>query len=201
MPDNKLENKIREHVGEIFGRSKEPPAGHRGRFEQRLKELRVDSETVSRKGAGCPVRVEEDGYTGNTASVEPSEQSGIVQKTGKVISLKKWLVASVAVAAVVSVFLFLSDLSYGSQPSPELADVRNYYNMQLEEQVDVTRQLVQHVDKAHREALLANIEQIENEPVPVVQIPDDEYIVLIADVYTNKIETLQNLQNIIRENI
>jgi hypothetical protein len=42
------------------------------------------------------------------------------------------------------------------------------------------------------------VEFIENKPVPDIQIPDDEYIILIASFYTRKIETLQNIQNIIK---
>ncbi|MDR1221902.1 MAG: hypothetical protein LBL07_03365 [Tannerella sp.] len=166
MSDSKLEQKIREHFGEIFGSDLELPSGHRERFERQLKSA---------------------GQRGRDA-----------QKAGR---LKKWLIASVAAAAAVTGFLLLTDPSAESRSGPELADVRNYYSMQLEEQVDATRQLIRHVDEAHREELLADIEQIENEPVPDVQIPDDEYIVLIAGVYTKKIETLRNLQDIIRENI
>jgi hypothetical protein len=163
MPENRLERKIREHAGEIFGSGAALPAGHRERFEQRLK-------PAGRTGKGA-------------------------RKPG---GLKKWLIASVAAAAsAVAGFIFLPDSRSGS----ELSDVRNYYNMQLEEQIDVTRQLIRHVGESGRKELLAGIEQIENEPVPDVQVPDDEYIVLIAEVYTEKIETLQQLQNIIREHI
>jgi hypothetical protein len=174
MPDNRLENKIRKHAGEIFGRDTELPSGHRGRFEERLKMLHA-----SRRTGNCRER-----------------------RNGLRIRLKKRSIASVAVAAaVVAGFVFLPDPSAGIRPDPELADVWNYYRMQLEEQIDATKELIRHVDEAHREELLADIEQIENEPVPKVQLTDDEYIVLIADVYTGKIETLQNLQEIIRKNI
>jgi len=96
--------------------------------------------------------------------------------------------------------MFLPDLFVEELESQELADVRNYYSMQLEEQIEATKLLIQNVNEEYRKDLLDNIEQIGNEPVPDVQIPDDEYIVLIANVYSNKIEVLQNLQDLIREN-
>lgn len=193
MSDNKLENKIREQAGEIFGKDRELPSGHRERFERQLDELHTGRRAGDCQEAGCPAHAENVTWAG--------QMGGKPQKSGKVISLVKWLATSAAVAAVVAALVFLPDPSAANQPDSKLADIRNYYTMQLEEQVDATKQLIQRVDEVHREALLANIRQIENEPVPDVQITDDEYIVLIAGVYTHKIETLQNLQNIIKENI
>lgn len=180
MPDNKLENKIREYTGEILGKGVEPSAGHRERFEHRLKAFQASYPASS---------------TLNVSTGQPET----VRKPAKVVSIRKWLAASVAVAAVIISFVLLMNPPVENQSEPALADVRNYYNMQLEEQADATRQLVMQVDEAYREVWLTNIEQIENESIPDIQIPDDEYIVLIADVYTNKIEILQNMQNIIRE--
>ena len=120
-------------------------------------------------------------------------------KSGMVISFKKRFIATVAAAAIFDGFIFLLNPFTGKQQGSELADVRNYYNMKLEEQADATRQLIRQVDKTHREVLLANVEYVENEPVPDLQIPDDEYIILIVSVYTNKIETLRNIQEVIRE--
>ncbi|MDR0394261.1 MAG: hypothetical protein LBH77_03790 [Tannerella sp.] len=191
MPDNKLENKIRKHAGEIFGKDVELPFGHRDRFEQRLKEFNHTAQ---------PKIPEDTAFAENAVSVSRPEMA---QKPGKAVSLKRRLIASVAVAAVIAGFVFLLTPSAGNNPPEdrELADIRGYYNIRLEEQADATRQLIQQVDEAHREVLLADIEQIENVPIPDVQITDDEYIVLIAEVYTRKIEALQSLQNVIRENI
>ncbi|MDR2916835.1 MAG: hypothetical protein LBV74_18735 [Tannerella sp.] len=187
MFDDKFENRLREHAGELFGPGKEPPAGHRARFEQRLKELEA--------GQNVPGNKEMSG------SIMQTENASEVQKSGRIITLKKRLITAVAAAAILAGFVFLLNPFAEKQQDSELADVRNYYNMKLEEQADLTRQLIQHVDKTHREVLLANVEYIENEPIPELQIPDDEYIILIASVYTNKIETLRNIQEVIRENI
>jgi hypothetical protein len=102
-------------------------------------------------------------------------------------------------AAMIAGFVFLLNLTTEPPSRSELAEVSHYYHMQLEEQADITKRLVQSMEHSNREALLANIEEIENEPVPAVQIPDDEYIILISTVYTHKIEALQNIQNIIKE--
>ena len=163
MFDNLLENRLRENAGTVFGQGKEPPAGHRERFEQRLK----------------------------TANTEAIRQSG------KVAAWKMRFVATGAAAAVLIGFVFLLNPLEGKQQSTALADVRNYYHMLLEEQVETTRQLIQQVDETQREILFADVEFIENEPIPDVQITDDEYIILVASFYTNKIEILQNMQNII----
>lgn len=108
-------------------------------------------------------------------------------------------VAILISAAMIAGVVFLLNLVTEQPPRSELADVSNYYHVQLEEQADITMRLVQSMENSNREALLANIEEIKNEPVPDVQIPDDEYIILISTVYTHKIEALQNIQNIIKE--
>lgn len=108
-------------------------------------------------------------------------------------------VAILMSAAMIAGFVFLLNLVPEQPSHSELADVSNYYHVQLEEQAAITKQLVQSMENSNREALLANIEEIKNEPVPDVQIPDDEYIILISTIYSHKIEALQNIQNIIRE--
>lgn len=177
MPDRKFEDRIKEHAGEIFGQGVELPAGHRARFEQRLKDINAQG-------------------VGEAATQTENE---IVNQSIISISLRRLLTVSIAAAAVILGFIFLRPSLTSEQQNPELAEVRNYYNMQLEEQVDATIQLIQHVDEAHRTEFLVNVEQIENDPIPDVQITDDEYIVLIASIYTNKIESLQNIQNLLKE--
>lgn len=177
MSDDKFENRIKEHAEEIFGQDVEPLAGHRARFEQRLKGLKVQ---------------------------EPKElivktENGSVNKLVRVVLLKSWLTISTAVAAVVIGCLFLLPSLTEEQQSPEVTEVRNYYTLQLEEQVDATMQLIQFVDEAHRTEFLTSVQQIENDPIPEVQITDDEYIVLISNVYANKIESLRNIQNLLKE--
>jgi len=163
-----LENRIKENAEAIFEPDMELPDGHRQRFEQRLETVRV--------GQG-------------------EETAG---KSDKIASWKIGFITTVVVAAALIGFVFLLNPFAKEQNRNALADVRNYYNMQLEEQADATRNLILQVDETHRETLFANVDFIENEPLPDVQITDDEYIILIADFYSTKIETLQNIQNIIK---
>jgi hypothetical protein len=182
MLKDKFETIIKEHAGEIFGQDAALPDGHRKRFEQRLADRtpRTDSAALAGSAASRELAVDR-------------------RHVDRVTYLKKWLTA--AAAAVLAGILFLLNRPADEPHGTELADVRNYYSMQLEEQADATRHLALNVDDACRETLLAGIERIENIPIPEVQIPDDEYIVLIATVYENKMEALQNIQNIIRERI
>ena len=66
--------------------------------------------------------------------------------------------------------------------------------------VDATKILAQGIrEEKYRNDLLGNIEQIESEPIPDDVMPDDDYIVLIADIYTKKIEVLKNIQNNLKD--
>jgi len=165
MYDIQFEKRLKDHAETIFGQGKKLPAGHRERFDLRLKEF----------------------------------NSGLtVKSTAK--KRTAWKALSLAIAAVLAGIVFLWNPSVENQPNTELTEVRNYYNMLLEEQAEATRQLIMQVDENQREILFSNVDLIENEPTPEVQIPDDEYIILIASFYTNKIESLQNIQEIIRMN-
>ena len=184
MHDDKFENEIKKHTGNIFGQNRELPAGHRERFEQRLKAHR-------------------DSLTDNNDLYKQDEvhvTAVVKQKKGFIVKFEKWFAGAAAVAAVIAGFIFLTDTTEEDNDTLRIEDVRNYYSMQLEEQVEATKLLVSKVDEEdYRKFLTSNIEQIENTAVPDVQVTDEEYIVLIANVYTDKIEALQNMQNIIKE--
>ena len=184
MLDDRFENEIKKHAENIFGKGSELPEGHRERFEQRLKERRNSST---------------DNDDRSKSEIVPD--TGIVkQKKGIIVQFEKWFAGAAAVAAVIIGFIFLKDTTAEDNDAPRIEDVRNYYSMQLEEQVEATKLLVSKVDEEdYRKFLSSNIEQIENTGVPDVQVTDEEYIVLIANVYTDKIEALQNMQNILKE--
>ena len=155
MTNNQLEDKLKENAEVIFGQGKELSAGHRERFEQRLKAI--------------------------------SGQKGV--------SWKIRLTTAVASAAVLAGVVFLLNQYVKKAEESELSIVRSYYHLLLEEKADATRQLILQVDESHRDILFSNVDYIEDEPMPDVQLPDDEFIKLITGFYSKKIETLQNLQN------
>ena len=193
MFNDKFENEVKKRASEILEQGKEPPAGHRERFEQRLKEPQKVELNIN-KSLGVR-RTSEQPYCND-------ETATVAGKSRKVVLLRKVLVAVTAAAAVIAGFVILHNRSTEESHESMIVDVRNYYDMKLEEQIDATKQLLQSINQdEQRMIILANIEQIKKETVPDVQIPDDEYIILIANVYTNKIEVLQNLQNVIKDNI
>ena len=194
MFDDKFESKIKNHADEIFGQVKDLPTGHRERFEQHLRAFaEVESTKTFVKEATDAISESPEVELGKAPAYSN-------RRYGNIITLKKTLIAAISAAAVLAGFMFLRDSFVEESESQELTDVRNYYSMQLEEQIEATKLLIQNVNEEYRKDLLDNVEQIGNESVPDVQIPDDEYIVLIANVYSNKIEVLQNLQDLIREN-
>jgi hypothetical protein len=205
--DDKFEKIIKEHAGEIFGQGAGLPDGHRKRFEQQIKEHKAQCEASVLPAD--KIMTATSGRFSETAAHElqfdrdiiPGLAGSTIDGRHDAAPVKKWLVAIAATAAVLAGIVFMLNRPENKQHGTELADVRNYYNMQLEEQFEITRQLALNIDGAHRETLLAGIEQIENDPIPDVQAPDDEYIVLIVNVYEKKIETLRNIQNIIEGNI
>jgi hypothetical protein len=182
MFDSQFEDRLKENAEAIFGQEMELPVGHRERFEQRLKEVGMGREGFHEKAF---------------SPFEQTVNSETVLQSGKVVSWKTWLVTAVAVAAVLAGFVFVLNPFAEEHPNTELANVRNYYSMLLGEQVEATRQLILQVDENHRETLLTNVDFIENESIPDILIPDDEYIIMIASFYSYKIETLQNIQDLI----
>ncbi|MDR0697674.1 MAG: hypothetical protein LBG28_00425 [Tannerella sp.] len=194
MLDDKFEEIIRAHAGEIFGQVAGLPDGHRKRFEQRLKEYK--------ERCGVPVLSADCRQSARATSLKHADSATDCRHVSSAVSMKKrWIAIVATAAAVLAGIVFMLNLPEDKQHGTELADIRNYYNMQLEEQSEVTRQLALNVDDAHRTALLADIERIENDPIPDVQVPNDEYIVLIVNVYEKKIEILRNIQYVIRGNI
>ena len=184
MFEDKFENEIKKHAGEIFGQEINLPAGHREKFEQRLREQNTADATNA----------------DTTEILEDAKGAAIVANNQrKVVPLRK-IIAAIAAAAVFVGFIIIHNIQIDDSQSTELAEVRNYFNFLLEEQVEATKLLVSKIEEEdYRKFLNSNIEQIENTAVPDVQITDEDYIVLIANVYTDKIEALQNMQNIIKE--
>jgi len=197
MYNNHFEAKLKKHAGYLFGKEKELPSGHRERFEQRLNCHVEQSRNISTLNNGLnDMRIGRNDTKKDLSSIIVKQRSNPI----KAVTRKKWLVTTIAAAAVFIGFIFLLNPFAAKQQGMTLTDVRNYYSMLLEEEALTTLLLIQQVDEVNREILLANVDLIENDPLPEVQITDEDYIILIADFYTTKIESLQNMQDIIMTN-
>ena len=189
MNNNQFETKLKKHANDIFGMGKELPDGHRERFEQRLKDFSSQLRNADSLQSNSNDN-EETLFTENQ-QINP----------GKTVLWKKWLITTATTAAILAGIVFILNPFAVEQQSQTLTNVRNYYNILLEEETVATRLLIQQVDEVNQEILLANVDLIKNDPLPDVQMPDDDYIVLIAEFYMYKIEILQNIQDAIRTNI
>ena len=66
--------------------------------------------------------------------------------------------------------------------------------MKLDHELEATRALIGDTDNEDRRALLEELQAMQAEDVPDVQLPDDERITLIVRVYTSKIDALKQIQ-------
>jgi len=176
MINSQFEKQLRDNAEAVFGQGRSLPVGHRERFEQRLKSCNVEQKDVR-------------------------DNKTLISRTagnsGKFALWKTWVVASVVAAAVFAGLAVLLNPFAKKSQRIELAELCYYYNIQLEEQAAYTRQLIKQVDETNRGILFANVDYIENEPIPDVQLSDDDLLLLIIRFYENKIETLQNIQDLI----
>jgi hypothetical protein len=172
MQTERLEQQIREHAGDIFGGAQEPPTGHRDRFAARLdKRYLTDSKP---------------------------ETDTKTEMDTKLVPLRKTMRYMTAIAAAIAGIVFLVRYSTTEELDARIVDVRNYYGVRLEEQTDATIKMLQNINGVDSHFLLANIEQLRDEPVPKVQLTDDDYIIFIAQVYTKRLESLQQIQDAIQ---
>jgi hypothetical protein len=108
--------------------------------------------------------------------------------------------AALAAALVSAVFLadtFTGNAGDGNEEPFD--DVRNYYVMLLEEEVESTRLFLQCLDSRSREEVLRDIEAIRTEHIPF-RDGNERNEALLVDVYSSKIEALQHIRNILSEN-
>jgi len=194
MIDSQLEVQMKENAEVIFGQRKELPPGHRERFEQRLKLNRLrQGERFVKRLQTCKAGddVEQD------KPVLKKVRAKATDKSGKAVSVKTWIISSAATAAIITGLVFLLNPFAVKSQSIDIVELYFYYNLQLEEQAAFTRHLIQQVDEANRAILFANVEYIENEPIPDVHLTDNEFALLVACFFEKKIETLQNIQDLI----
>jgi hypothetical protein len=105
--------------------------------------------------------------------------------------------AAVAAAFVAAVFLAnrFAGREDGGGEEP-FDDVRNYYVMLLEEEVESTRPLLQRVDSRSREELVRDIESICAEHA-AFRDGGERNEALLVNVYSSKIEAVQHIRSIL----
>ena len=156
-----LENKIREHAGEIFGN--EPIGGHRERFAGKL--------AANNKTKRIPIHK---------------------------------IIRYLSIAAVFTgCIIFLQHiLKKGNiQEIESLAEVQNYYSMQLQEKIDNIEQILRQVDENDRISLMEDIEKMQQEAEFSMQESDENNIAFVVMTYSSKIEALQHIYHILETNL
>ncbi|MDR1407342.1 MAG: hypothetical protein LBJ23_04770 [Tannerella sp.] len=109
------------------------------------------------------------------------------------------ITAAAAAVIISAVFLPIPFAEHaGNSDDEPFGDVRNYYVMLLEDEVESTRQLLELVDSRNREEILQDIELLRAEPVFILE-KGEQNETLLVNVYSSKIEALQHIQNILSE--
>ncbi|MDR2120240.1 MAG: hypothetical protein LBP64_05115 [Tannerella sp.] len=105
-----------------------------------------------------------------------------------------------AAAIVAAVFLLKTGFEYGDgQDEESFDDVRNYYAMLLEDEIESTEQLLPALDNGYREDIRRDIASIRAETAFAEYGERNE--ILLVRVYSSKIEALQHIRNIISEHL
>ncbi|MDR1346942.1 MAG: hypothetical protein LBJ63_00710 [Prevotellaceae bacterium] len=110
----------------------------------------------------------------------------------------KYVVAAAAIA-VIAFFVFKPEKTYdGNIASADIniAEVKQYYAMQLNDEIDATKELLQNIDEQYRNEILGDIKLMELDENKIPNALDNERkAALIVSIYRRKIESLQNLQS------
>jgi hypothetical protein len=104
----------------------------------------------------------------------------------------------VAAAFLVAVLLIKTVFQPGDSREEESFDeVRNYYGMLLEDEIESTEQLLSTVDDCYRESIRKDIEFIRTDTFFPENGEQNKF--LLVSMYSSKIEALQHIQNILSE--
>lgn len=174
--NDRLEDKIKTHADKIFV-CEELDAGHRERFAKRLDAMRTNALQAS-------------------TDVHSEDKT---TKTGRTILLRVIYTGIVAAAVLVGAWLFLSppEMNEPSVQGDSSADVRNYYAMLFENELETTKQMLHQTDCQNLDMMNDELQSIASDEMPDIQMPDDDKITIIVRVYSSKIAALQQIQTII----
>ncbi len=113
------------------------------------------------------------------------------------------IISYISVAAVFAgcVFLLQRTLKQDSFLEEESwYEVQNYYSMQLQEKIDDIEQLLPFVDEEDRISLVRDMETLQKEADLNMLESDEKNTTLIVMTYSSKIEAMQHIHNILKDN-
>ncbi|MDR2652487.1 MAG: hypothetical protein LBC68_09285 [Prevotellaceae bacterium] len=112
-------------------------------------------------------------------------------------TFKLYLKYVAAAAAVVVAFFALRTENIETEyDDMQIAEVKQYYKMQLNDEIDATKELLQNIDEQYRNEILGDIKLMEIDDNKIPNALDDERkAALIVSIYRRKIESLHSLQS------
>ncbi|MDR1199672.1 MAG: hypothetical protein LBK94_11805 [Prevotellaceae bacterium] len=112
---------------------------------------------------------------------------------------KPYLKYAAAAIAVIAFFVFKPEKTDDcniTSADINIAEVQQYYAMQLNDKVDAVKDILQNIDEQYRNEILGDIKLMEIDENKIPNMLDNERkTALIVSIYKRKIESLQNLQN------
>lgn len=173
---NRLEHTIKTHSHEIFACG-EPKDGHRERFARRLEALHAATTS---------------GIRTDTHVTHETKANNRRNRVWRILTA----VVTTAAAVIAAFWLFTSrpemTAPISSEDSP--ADVQKHYAMLFENELETTKQMLSLMDGNERSKVLEELETMEAEPMPDVQMTDEHKITLIVNIYSSRISALQQIQ-------
>ncbi|MDR2293284.1 MAG: hypothetical protein LBE11_07410 [Prevotellaceae bacterium] len=114
------------------------------------------------------------------------------------ISYLKYIATTAAVVAV-AFFVFKTEKTEDKSTAfndVHIAEVKQYYAMQLNDEIDATKELLKNIDEPYRNELLSDIKLMEIDENEIPNTLDNERkTALVVSIYKRKIESLHNLQS------
>jgi hypothetical protein len=107
---------------------------------------------------------------------------------------------SVAAAILVGLLIFKpsdnENTAFEANKEIRIADVQQYYAMQLENEIEATKAALKNVDAENRQRIIADMEKMQTSDNDILssRLDDEKKAALLCSNYSRKVEVLQNLQ-------
>ncbi|MDR1984031.1 MAG: hypothetical protein LBQ28_04315 [Prevotellaceae bacterium] len=128
-----------------------------------------------------------------------AEKLSIMQKPKRIFLTPYLKYVAAAAIIVATLFVFKPETAENDNTAYEntrIVEVERYYAMRLDEEIDVTKELLKNIDKQYSSEILGDIQlmRIDKGNLPNA-LNDDRKAAIIVSVYSKKIESLKNIQN------